>query len=157
MYKKIILIIVIVISNLIYSQDLKPSIELQGKWNNDEFEIEVGENTMVIKNKKSTKVKDIKLSFLEMPKINKPKEFETWSCSLIFNANVVKEGNIEVKEDLNEYIYFRLKLKKEKLIFDFSNSLYSNNFNSAPRIVPENIKKIYKEHGFFSNTIKLTK
>ena len=157
MCKKFILIFVIVMANSIFSQDLMPSKELQGKWNNKKFEIEVGENTLIIKNKKSPKVKDIILSFLEIPKINKPNEFESWGCTGIFNASAVKEGNVEVKQDMNEFIYFRLKFKNEKLIFDFSNSLYAEIFSGEHLIVPEGIKITYEKFGFFSGTMKLTK
>jgi hypothetical protein len=157
MTRTIILFISFLLSNSIYSQELKTSKELQGNWKNEEFEIEVKENSVVIKNKKNAKAKDIVLSFLEIPKTNKSDEFESWSCTGIFNASVVKQDSNEVKEDLNEYIYFRLKLKKEKLLFEFSNSLYSNNFNPAHRLVPENIKKIYEEHGSLKNRMKLEK
>ncbi len=157
MYKKIILFILILISNSIQSQELKTSNELQGKWSNEEFGVEVKESSIVITNKKNAKAKDVLLTFLEIPKTNKPDEFESWSCTGIFNASVVKQGNIEVKEDMNEYIYFRLKLKKGKLYFEFSNSLYSNNFNPEHRLVPENIKKIYDEHGSLKNKMKLEK
>ncbi len=157
MYIKIILFTVILVSNSLLAQDIKPSKELQGKWINNDFEIEINETALIIKNKKSDKAKVITLTFLETPKTNKINEFESWSCTGKFNANVVKQGNVEVKEDLNEYIYFRVKQKKERLVFDFSNSLYSNNFNPSYRLVPENIKKIYGEHGFFNNTLKLEK
>lgn len=136
---------------------MKPSEELLGNWTNDQFEVEVKQNSIVIKNKNNAKTKDITLNFLEIPKINKQDEFESWSCTGIFNASVVKQGNNEVKENLNEYIYFRLKLRKEKLLLEFSNSLYSNNFNPAHRLVPENIKKIYDGHGSLKNRIKLEK
>ena len=154
MYKKTILIILIQISNLIYSQDLKPSKELIGKWVNSVYEIEVSENYLVFKNKKAKKTKDIILKFLEIPKTNNDNEFESWSITEKFNASVVKEGNIQVKEDLNEYIYFRLKLKKDKLIFEYSNGLYSKNYQDSNIIVPNNVKLILSDNNYFINKIK---
>lgn len=52
MYKNIILFISFLLVNSIHSQELKTSKEIQGKWRNEDFEIEVKENSLVKKTKK---------------------------------------------------------------------------------------------------------
>ena len=142
------------ITNIVFSQINSPHVDLQGSWKNKEYEIEITKDSIKINPKEG---KEINLAFLELPKTNKAVEFESWATTGKFKADVVKIGDGENNGYLVQYIYFRIKIKKDKLIFDFSKSMFYNYEDESITFVPERIKKMYNEYGYFVNKIKLSR
>ena len=155
--KTIILLAIILSSNFATSQNLEIGTSLQGKWNNKDYEIEIKENLLNLTFKKNETFKNRILTFVGIPKTNDQNEFECWSTSGKFIGNVVKDLNIAVKDELYEYIYIRLKVKNNKLVFDFSISFYSKITGENETTVPENVLKEYSVRGYLKNKLKFAK
>lgn len=154
MKKLIMLGLLHFITNIVFSQVNSPHSDIQGEWKNKEYKITITKDSIKINPKNG---KEINLAYLELPKINNADEFESWATTGKFKADIVKIGDGENNGYLVQYIYFRIKIRKDKLIFDFSKSMFYNYEDESITFVPERIKKMYNEYGYLVNKIKLSR